>query len=129
MKKIKNEIKGCMELGTSEGGFCQASFVFPPDFIAFQGHFPGMPVLPGACQIQCLLTMLEELGSKRLAMKEIVLAKYLSPILPDELITVRLADPFDPDFTETTVKATILRNDVKVSEIKIRISLQEKQEI
>jgi 3-hydroxyacyl-[acyl-carrier-protein] dehydratase len=127
LKKIKSEIKGCMELGSSEGGFCQASFVFPPDFIAFQGHFPGMPVLPGACQIQCLLSMLEELGGKPLAMKEIVLAKYLSPILPDELITVRLTDPFDPDFTETTVKATILRNDVKVSEVKIRI-LQEKQD-
>jgi 3-hydroxymyristoyl/3-hydroxydecanoyl-(acyl carrier protein) dehydratase len=116
-----------MELGTSEGGLCQASFVFPPDFIAFQGHFPGMPVLPGACQIQCLLSMLEELGGKPLALKEIVLAKYLSPILPDETITVRLADPFDPDLSEAIVKATILRKDVKVSEIKIRTALQEKQ--
>jgi len=114
-----------MELGNPEAGLWEAYFLFPPDFIAFQGHFPGRAILPGACQIQCLLSMLEEFTGKTLALKEIVLAKHITPVRPDEAITVRLIEPLPPDFPEKTVKAVILHDEVKVSEIRIRVSLRE----
>jgi len=124
LRKIKSEIREYMEPGKKAGPW-EASFLFPPEFIAFQGHFPGRAILPGACQIQCLLSMLEEFIGKPLALKEVVLAKYITPVLPDETITVRLVEPLSPDFPEKTVKAVILHDEVKVSEIRIRVSLRE----
>ena len=128
MRKIKSEIREYMEPGNAEAALWEASFLFPPEFIAFQGHFPGRAILPGACQVQCLLTMLEEFSGKPLALKEIVLAKYINPVLPDEAIKVRLVEPLAPDFSETTVKAVILHDEVRVSEIRIRVSFREKVE-
>ncbi|HXC92454.1 MAG TPA: hypothetical protein VN652_00445 [Geobacteraceae bacterium] len=128
MRKIKSEIREYMERGSAEAGLWEASFLFPPEFIAFQGHFPGRAILPGACQIQCLLSMLEGFVGKPLVLKEIVLAKYMTPVLPDETVTVRLVEPLSPDFSGTTVKAVILHEEVKVSEIRIRVSFREKVE-
>ena len=34
------------------------SFCFPPEFIAFQGHFPGNPLLPAFAQVQMAHVML-----------------------------------------------------------------------
>lgn len=128
MRKIKSEIREYMSPGNAEAGLWEASFLFPPEFIAFQGHFPGRAILPGACQVQCLLSMLEEFAGKNLALKEIVLAKYITPVLPDETVTVRLMEPLSPEFPDTTVKAVILHDEVRVSEIRIRVSLREKVE-
>ncbi|HXC92386.1 MAG TPA: hypothetical protein VN652_00100 [Geobacteraceae bacterium] len=128
MRKIKSEIREYMEPGNAEAALWEASFLFPPEFIAFQGHFPGRAILPGACQVQCLLTMLEEFTGKPLALKEIVLAKYVTPVLPDETITVRLVEPLLPDFSGTTVKALILHEEARVSEIRIRVAIREKEE-
>lgn len=127
MRKIKSEIREHMKPGNPEAGLWEASFLFPPGFVAFQGHFPGRAILPGACQIQCLLSMLEEFTGKILALKEVVLAKYITPVLPDETITVRLVEPLSPDFPGTTVKAVILHDEVKVSEVRIRVAFQEKE--
>jgi len=128
LRKIKSEIREYMEPGNAEAALWEASFLFPPEFIAFQGHFPGRAILPGACQVQCLLTMLEEFTGKPLALKEIVLAKYITPVLPDELVTVRLLEPLSRDFPGTTVKAVILHEEARVSEIRIRLAIREKEE-
>jgi 3-hydroxymyristoyl/3-hydroxydecanoyl-(acyl carrier protein) dehydratases len=128
LRKIKSEIREYMEPGNAEAALWEASFLFPPEFIAFQGHFPGRAILPGACQVQCLLTMLEEFTGKPLALKEIVLAKYITPVLPDEAIKVRLVEPLLPDFSGTTVKAVILHEETRVSEIRIRVTIREKEE-
>ena len=56
-----------------------ASFLFPEDFIGFQGHFPGNKILPGVCQIQCVISMLEKWKKKNIVLREIVLAKFFSP--------------------------------------------------
>jgi len=128
LRKIKSEIREYMEPRNAEAALWEASFLFPPEFIAFQGHFPGRAILPGACQVQCLLTMLEEFTGKPLALKEIVLAKYITPVLPDELVTVRLLEPLSRDFPGTTVKAVILHEEARVSEIRIRLAIREKEE-
>lgn len=99
-----------------------ASFTFPLEFTGFQGHFPGKPILPGACQLQCLLALLEHAAGKALALREIVLAKYIAPVFPGEEICVRLAGPFDPAAAESTVKALIFRGADKVSELRVRIA-------
>lgn len=122
MQKIRNEIALNMNIQQAAEKQPSASFCFPPDFIGFKGHFPGRSILPGACQIQCLVSMLERISGKALALKEIVLAKYISPILPEEEITFTLSD--FPRFIEgeAVVKAVVLKGEEKMAELKVRVS-------
>ena len=85
MKKIKKEIEQCMlDFGITEGGALNARFMFPEDFIGFQGHFPGNKILPGICQIQCVIAMIEKWKGGRAELKEIIIEKFLSPVLHSE---------------------------------------------
>ena len=73
-------------LETSGEGVLTARFTFPEEFVGFQGHFPSDKVLPGVCQIQCIASMIEKYTGKSFLLKEIVSAKFLSPVLPSEEI-------------------------------------------
>lgn len=68
-----------------EQGFC-----FAPDFVGFAGHFPQKPVLPAAVQI-AMIRLLWRQSVGALDALEILSAKYMSPILPNERILVRLS--------------------------------------
>jgi 3-hydroxyacyl-[acyl-carrier-protein] dehydratase len=120
--KIKTQIDRYLQVEEGEGGFPRARFPFPADFIGFQGHFPARGILPGACQIQCLLSFLERLGGKPLALKEVVLAKYVTPVFPGETISVVLGENPDLSGGEMTVKAVVYRGDERVSELRVRVA-------
>lgn len=104
-----------------EGKGLKSGFVFPSGFIGFQGHFPQKKVLPGVCQIQCALTLLEKGSGKAVVLKEVVLAKYFSPVFPDEEVTCVISDRGDTR-GEIIVKAVISRANDKISEMKLRVS-------
>lgn len=117
-----------MQPGVTGDGRPMAQFRFPADFVGFQGHFPSRSILPGACQIQCLLTLLEYIGGKPVALKEIVLAKYMAPVLPEESIICALSE--SPDFggEGAVVKAFIIRRGERVSELRVRVTAAEAAE-
>jgi len=98
-------------------------FVFSPEFIGFQGHFPTKKVLPGACQIQCALTTIERASKKVVGLKEIMLAKYFTPVFPDEEMTCTVHSIGD-EVSEPTYKAVITKGAAKVAEMKLRVFLK-----
>jgi 3-hydroxymyristoyl/3-hydroxydecanoyl-(acyl carrier protein) dehydratase len=106
---------------TKEGRMLASRFAFPPGFIGFQGHFPQKKVLPGVCQIQCVLSLLEKGSEKAVLLKEVVLAKYFSPVLPDDEVSCVISDIGEGN-GENVVKAVISRATDKISEIKLRVS-------
>lgn len=57
----------------------RARLVFPASHPAFAGHFPGMPVVPGAL---LLAAALDALGAAERGV-EITQAKFLRPVGPD----------------------------------------------
>lgn len=120
MRTIKKEITQYItDLVVSEQRLT-ASFLFPEGFIGFQGHFPENKILPGVCQIQCIISMLEKWRGKVIALREIILAKFLSPVLPSEKITCECVDIKDTE-KEFTLKATISKDGQKISELKLRV--------
>lgn len=119
---IRNEISKRMVPRVAADGAIAAAFRFEPEFIGFQGHFPGKAILPGACQLQCLLALLEHAVGKALALREIVLAKYIAPVFPGEEIVIRLTGPLDAAAAESTVKALVFRGEDKVAELRVRIA-------
>ena len=122
MRTIKAEIEQYMTGLTRDGSTLTSRFAFPPEFIGFQGHFPEKKILPGVCQVQCALSLLEKGEGKAVVLKEIVLAKYFSPVFPDDEVTCVISD-LAKRGSEMTVKAVITKSAVKVSEMKLRVSL------
>ena len=120
MKKIKKEIERHLSGLTRHEGKLTSRFVFPEDFIGFQGHFPKHKILPGVCQIQCALSTLEQAVHKNVELREVALAKYYAPVLPNEEITCQCSDIFDAG--EFVFKTLIMKGTVKVSELKLRVA-------
>lgn len=107
-----------------EGAALTARFRFPPEFIGFQGHFPQKKILPGVCQIQQVLSMLEKETVKQVALKEVVLAKYFSPVFPDEEVVCVISD-MGSGKGERLVKAAITKGAAKVAELKLKVVVAE----
>jgi 3-hydroxyacyl-[acyl-carrier-protein] dehydratase len=121
LSSIKSEIERAISGLEKEGKRLTCRFSFPPGFIGFQGHFPQKAVLPGVCQIQCALTLLEQGTGMAVVLKEVVLAKYFSPVFPDDELTCVINDRGDLS-KEFVVKAAISRATDKISEMKLRVA-------
>jgi len=63
----------------------------PVDHPSFPGHFPGRPILPGVLLLAEVMEALRELGDATAAAGcEIASAKFLSPVLPGDELTITL---------------------------------------
>jgi 3-hydroxyacyl-[acyl-carrier-protein] dehydratase len=62
---------------------------FAPVFTGFSGHFPGNPILPAIVQVCAVISLAEEEGGKALRLASVRSAKFLSPIRPDEEVSIR----------------------------------------
>lgn len=128
MSIIKGEIERCMAgleaVVIRELPELTARFTFPEDFIGFQGHFPGNKILPGVCQIQCALTMLEKWKNRDVMLKEIVHAKFFSAVAPSEefLCVCKGIEETDADFI---LKAHISNDERKISELKLKVEFKQ----
>lgn len=117
MSRIKDGIEQSMTGHEVTGTAISARFLFPEKFIGFQGHFPDKKVLPGACQVQCVLVAIEKALQHPVILREIVLAKYVVPVFPCEQITCTVSGSAGDVY-----KARISRGAERVSEIKLKIS-------
>ena len=79
-------------------GSC-ATLVLNPAHPIFSGHFPGQPVVPGACQLQMIQEMLSHLAGKEYRLLKALQIKYLTPIDPRRHprleLTLRYQQPDD----------------------------------
>ncbi len=112
-------------LESSAAGVLKACFTFPEEFVGFQGHFPSEKILPGVCQIQCVVSMYEKAG-KAFLLKEIISAKFFSPVLPSEEILC-VCSGADDRPEAFVVKASVSRAGQAVAELKLRGLIQEKK--
>ena len=62
----------------------------PADHPAFEGHFPGNPVLPGVVQLRLFLLSANRLTGKEWELQEVQRAKFLRPVLPGQTVTVKM---------------------------------------
>lgn len=71
-------------------GTTVAEFRFRASDATFAGHFPLRPILPGVFQLEMARFAAERMLNCSLAVREVPKAKFLRPILPDELVRVSL---------------------------------------
>jgi 3-hydroxyacyl-[acyl-carrier-protein] dehydratase len=64
-----------------------------PDHPAFAGHFPGMPILPGALLLDEALRIIGLELALDLTRWEVVIAKFPETVRPGEALTLEHASP------------------------------------
>ncbi len=88
---VRRAAIACSEGVATSNGSCSARLTFPPDFVGFQGHFPGNPILPGVCLIEAVLGVLESAYGKPFRLKKIASAKFREPVRPGQPIAIDCA--------------------------------------
>jgi 3-hydroxymyristoyl/3-hydroxydecanoyl-(acyl carrier protein) dehydratase len=64
------------------------TFTVAADHPAFAGHFPGMPLLPGAALLDAVLHVLEEDLALDPVEWQITTAKFFEPVRPGDVLIV-----------------------------------------
>ncbi|MBS1686787.1 MAG: 3-hydroxyacyl-ACP dehydratase [Bacteroidetes bacterium] len=82
-------------LDVSEGKV-NATVTFERNHAIFQGHFPGMPVVPGVCQTQMLAEVLGRVLGKELQLATAASIKFLSLVDPVKTPSLHLSITYVP---------------------------------
>lgn len=112
---MKCAVKKYIEVHSMEESCFSARCAFPESFTGFDGHFPDNPVLPGVCLIQAVLAAAEKATGRTIKLKEIVLAKFMNAVGPDESVDLACTR------TENTVRAKLSRGEDRVAEIRLKV--------
>lgn len=108
----------------AEDNGLNAEFLFPKEFIGFQGHFENNPILPGICKIQAVIVMYEKFhNQKKFFLTEVMQAKYFLPVTCDQKITIQCHSKSNSE-GRMTIKALIKRGEEKVSMLQLIIQAQ-----
>ena len=96
------------ELVTSGADSGWQNFCPAADFLGFDGHFPGFPVLPAMLQVLLGIIVSEKLYGQKLRLQKLDKAKFMSQIRPEQTITVasKITRPA-PNEPDSCVKAKI----------------------
>lgn len=89
-------------------GKAQFEFCFPADDFTFAGHFPNRPLLPGVFQLEIVRIAAEAALKQRVIVREIVKAKFLRPIIPEEIVRVELKLTEKPDTIQARASFSVL---------------------
>ncbi|MDR2860461.1 MAG: hypothetical protein LBV66_01340 [Elusimicrobiota bacterium] len=91
------------------------SFMFDNDFIAFKGHFPNYPILPGIVQIEMALFCIKKLlNNDSLQLKEVSKIKFIKPIFPNVKLFLSIVQ------NEDKFNITVKSSDETFSQIHIK---------
>ena len=99
-------VAGCLQSVTvADSGEVTGVFFFAPDFPAFEGHFPGQPVLPAIVQLAAVrLLAARHLGAP-LVPNSLDRAKFKAMIGPEEPVTITIR--LDQSDNDVTISFTI----------------------
>lgn len=113
---MKQAVRACMEELSVGDRAASARLRFPADFIGFQGHFPGSPVLPGVCLVVAGVALAEEVAGHTLRLEGLRRAKFLSPIVADDAVSISCA------VDDGKANVSVMRGEERVSEFRLTFS-------
>ena len=87
---VKNDALFTISKLEHNDGSVSATLVINKDCEIFKGHFPGHPVVPGACMLQIVKEVLEEALQVSVQLKKADHLKFISMIDPGNTLSVAL---------------------------------------
>jgi 3-hydroxyacyl-[acyl-carrier-protein] dehydratase len=89
MAAANNDLFGIGKIAHEDGAI-SATLNINPDSEILKGHFPGQPVVPGACMLQIVKEVLEEALGCALQVKKADQLKFMIMIDPTNTLVVQL---------------------------------------
>ena len=83
---LEKALAACFERADNNQFF----YVIPVDFPAFEGNFPGNPLLPGVCQLGLCCDALSRMLGKRVELRSVSRCKFIAPIRPGQKVKITL---------------------------------------
>ena len=94
-----------------------------PAHEVYKGHFPQQAVVPGVIQLQIIKELLEKGLSANLMIKEVIVAKYLNMIAPEENPVLDINIEYRLNETgDYLINATISKDDIIFTKLKAKLS-------
>jgi len=97
-----------------------ARFRLPAEFVGFQGHFPGRPVLPAVCEIMAVVAVWQAWTGRAVTVDEVVSAKFPASVFPDQTFAVECVELVDGRDGEN-LKAAIECDGKRVAQVVLRV--------
>lgn len=80
---IRNQLASYVESLSQEDDSCWTGVCrIPSAFTAFEGHFPGKPILPAFCQFQLTTILAERILGFPVFLQDVSRSRFVRPILP-----------------------------------------------
>ncbi len=110
----------CSDDMVTRDGSCSARLTFPADFIGFQGHFPGNPVLPGVCLVEAVLGIAERAHGGPLRLERIASAKFREAVRPEQPIAIDCTSSGDGQ--QLRIDARVSGADRRVADLVLHVT-------
>ena len=85
------------------GGEISAEVRVPSDAVWFDGHFPGMPVLPGIAQLALVVEILGQALGKPVSVSSFSRVRFKQAIMPSEPVGITIT-PNESDAASCTFR-------------------------
>ena len=85
---MKEEVESCLVAEERSENGLRASFHFAPGLSVFEGHFPGLPIVPGVYLIETARIACEHVLSRSLRIAAVEAAKFTAEVGPGETVNV-----------------------------------------
>ncbi len=93
------------------GNAVKAALAINKDSEIFKGHFPGQPVVPGACMLQIVKDVLEIAMDAHVTLKKAGQLKFMSMITPDAA-DIKLEITYKSNESEIVATAALICDDL-----------------
>ncbi len=122
---MRERIRAGRTDGGEKAGFPWTRYEFSNQFLGFDGHFPGQPVLPGVCMLKAVAVTLEDWHGRGIRVEEVRKARFLSPIRPGQPLEVKCVRQGETPEGYTAHLTLRGEGDRKTSDCMVRYRLRE----
>lgn len=105
--------KSLQSMIETEDGRVRGVFSFSPDFPAFEGHFPGQPVLPAVVQVAAVRLLAARHLDVKLIPVSLNRAKFKAMVGPNEPMTITIS--LDQSGNDVTISFSITSETKKIA--------------
>ena len=90
------------------------------DSVIFKAHFPGEPIMPGACIVQMVQELFSVWTKREVEIAKIVNLKFLSVIKPDEVLDLDVAIKIKKEEDQQVhINADIVKNETTYTKMSL----------
>ena len=121
---LPSPVGGTIEVVENEAGQVVTSVLISPQEQVFAGHYPGFPIFPGVCVVECVLRsarLAPAVPGLRLAAVEST--RFQTPVFPGDTLTIELG--WSPDRPAWRCRAEVRTARGLSAQVRLRYETEE----